>query len=137
LLALVFSLEETHDVTVLTQGEHPLVTNGDHQVRTRAWPEAGRTESRGRKEVREGGFEPPRPFGHRILRLLLPGTDSPSTCPLVSSGVVPYHPASLRREQDVSKRSLPGTSSRVSIHPPVGTGAIWNKASPLVSRAAS
>jgi hypothetical protein len=53
--------------------------------------------------VREGGFEPPRPFGHRILRLLRPGTDPGSTCRPVSSGVVLCHPVSFRREQAVSE----------------------------------
>jgi hypothetical protein len=53
--------------------------------------------------VREGRVELPRPFGHRILRLLQSGTDPGSTCRPVSSGVVPYHPVSFRREQAVSE----------------------------------
>ena len=39
--------------------------------------------------VREGGVEPPRPFGHRILRLLQPGTD---LGPYVSSRLVSCRP---------------------------------------------
>jgi hypothetical protein len=53
--------------------------------------------------VREGRVELPRPFGHRILRLLRPGTDPGATCHRVSSGAVLCHPVSFRREQDVSK----------------------------------
>jgi hypothetical protein len=53
--------------------------------------------------VRERGVEPLCPFGHRILRLLRPGTDPGSTCRPVSSGVVLCHPVSFRREQAVSE----------------------------------
>ena len=53
--------------------------------------------------MREGRVELPRPFGHRILRLLQPGTDPGSTCRPVSSGVVLCHPVPFRREQDVSE----------------------------------
>jgi hypothetical protein len=53
--------------------------------------------------VREEGFEPSRPFGHRILRLVRPGTDLGATCRPVSSGVTLCHPVSFRREQDVSE----------------------------------
>jgi len=56
--------------------------------------------------VREGRVELPRPFGHRILRLLHPGTDPACSCRPVSSDVVLSHPVSFRREQDVSKNSL-------------------------------
>jgi len=55
------------------------------------------------QKVREGRVELPRPFGHRILRLLRLGTDTGSTCRLVSSGVVLCHPVSFRREQAVSE----------------------------------
>ena len=53
--------------------------------------------------MREGRVELPRPFGHRILRLLQPGTDPGSTYRPVSSGVVLCHPVPFRREQDVSE----------------------------------
>jgi hypothetical protein len=53
--------------------------------------------------VREGRVELPRPFGHRILRLVRPGTDLGATCRPVSSGVTLCHPVSFRREQDVSE----------------------------------
>ena len=53
--------------------------------------------------MREEGFEPSRPFGHRILRLVRPGTDLGATCRPVSSGVTLCHPVSFRREQDVSE----------------------------------
>jgi hypothetical protein len=66
---------------------------------TEDWSKISRSEG-----VREGGFEPPRPFGHRILRLLQPGTDSGPTSHAVSSGVVLCHSVSFRREQGVSKR---------------------------------
>ena len=67
-----------------------------------------RCEGRGRKirrsgEVREGRVELPRPFGHRILRLLRPGTDLLPTCRPVSSGVVLCLPVSARCEQTVSE----------------------------------
>jgi len=57
--------------------------------------------------VREGRVELPRPFGHRILRLLRPGTDPGSACRPVSSGVVLCQPVSSRREQDVSNSRSP------------------------------
>jgi len=60
------------------------------------------TKIRRSEGVREGRFELPRPFGHRILRLLQPGTDSASTCRRVSSGVVPFRWVSSCREQAVS-----------------------------------
>jgi hypothetical protein len=51
---------------------------------------------RGSQGVREGRVELPRPFGHRILRLLQPSTDPGSTvsscvvwCRPVLAGVVP------------------------------------------------
>ena len=53
--------------------------------------------------MREGRVELPRPFGHRILRLVRSGTDPASTCRPVSSGVVLCHPVSFRREQAVSE----------------------------------
>jgi len=53
--------------------------------------------------VREGRLELPRPFGHRILRLLLPRTRLGSTGHSVLWGVVLFPPASFRREQVVSK----------------------------------
>jgi len=59
--------------------------------------------------VREEGVEPSRPFGHRILRLLRPGTDPAATCRPVSSDVVLCHPVSFRREQTVSKGESPAT----------------------------
>jgi hypothetical protein len=55
------------------------------------------------EEVREGGVEPPCPFGHRILRLLPLGSDPGSTSRPVSRGVVLCHLVLFRREQDVSK----------------------------------
>ena len=66
-------------------------------------PGVSRAKIRRSDVVREGRVELPRPFGHRILRLLRPGTDPGSTCRPVSSGVVLCHPVSFRREQDVSK----------------------------------
>jgi hypothetical protein len=62
--------------------------------------------------VREGRVELPRPFGHRILRLVQPGTDPDSTCRPVSSDVVLCHPVSSRREQAVS-RSRAGRDLRL------------------------
>jgi hypothetical protein len=50
-------------------------------------------------EVREGRVELPRPFGHRILRLVRPGTDLGATCRPVSSGVTLCHPVSFRRSK--------------------------------------
>jgi hypothetical protein len=64
-----------------------------------------RAKIRRSEGVREGRVELPRPFGHRILRLLQPGTDPGSTCRLVSSGAVLCHPVSFRREQSVSRRA--------------------------------
>jgi hypothetical protein len=58
--------------------------------------------------VREGGVEPPRPFGHRILRLLPPGMDPGATCHPVSSDVVPYPSVSSCCEQTVSNASADG-----------------------------
>ena len=77
------------------------------------------TEQRIRKSevVREGRVELPRPFGHRILRLLQPGMDLGSTCRPVSSGVVLCHPVSFRREQDVSKRGATGSAPTVHARP--------------------
>jgi hypothetical protein len=65
----------------------PLSRNEDPQVRA----------------VREGRVELPRPFGHRILRMVRPGTDPGATCRPVSSRAVLCHPVSFRREQAVSK----------------------------------
>lgn len=61
-----------------------------------------------------------RHFGHRILRLLPPGTDPGSTCRPVSSGVVLCQPASFRREQGVSREAgrfgrSPSTPCRSSV----------------------
>ena len=53
--------------------------------------------------MREGRVELPRPFGHRILRLLRPGTDLGSTCRPVPSGVVLCPSVSARCEQDVGR----------------------------------
>jgi hypothetical protein len=62
--------------------------------------------------AREGRVELPRPFGHRILRLLQPGTDPGTTCRPVSSGATQCHPVSFRREQGVS-----GTVACIHVHP--------------------
>jgi hypothetical protein len=58
---------------------------------------------RGSQGVREGRVELPRPFGHRILRLLLPSTDPGAPFHPVSAGVAPCRRMSFRREQAVSK----------------------------------
>jgi hypothetical protein len=50
-----------------------------------------------------GESRTPRPFGHRILRLVRSGTDPASTCRPVSSGVNLCHPMSFRHEQVVSE----------------------------------
>jgi hypothetical protein len=42
-------------------------------------------------------------IGHRILRLLRPGTDLGSTCRPVPSGVVLCRSMTFRREQSVSR----------------------------------
>jgi len=58
-------------------------------------PESAEEKIRRSEGVREGRVELPRPFGHRILRLLRPGTDPGSTCRPVSSGVFLCHPVSF------------------------------------------
>ena len=78
-----------------------------------AWRTAGqvqREDDRSRSRfasaglsVREGGFEPPRPCGHRILRLLLPSTERVCPSRRVPSGGVRCPSMSSWREQDVSK----------------------------------
>ena len=67
--------------------------------------------------MREGRVELPRPFGHRILRLLQPSTDLGSTCRPVPSGVVLCHPVSSRREQSVSRSCV-----YVDQNPRIGRG---------------
>jgi len=76
-------------------------------ARTRRFRSQGRGFYRLAKELGfmskgEDKVELPRPFGHRILRLLQPGTDPGSTCRRVSSGVVLCRPVSFRREQAMS-----------------------------------
>ena len=53
--------------------------------------------------VREGRVELPRPFGHRILRLVQLGTDLSPTSRPVSPGVVLCRSVSSRRDHAVSK----------------------------------
>jgi hypothetical protein len=54
--------------------------------------ESPRAKIRRSEGVREGRVELPRPFGHRILRLVPPGTDPGPTCRPMSSDVVLSHP---------------------------------------------
>ena len=67
--------------------------------------------------VREGGVEPPCPFGHRILRLVRLGTELASASHLVSSGVIPCRSVPFRREQVVSKELAMGAACGSSSYP--------------------
>jgi hypothetical protein len=51
----------------------------------------------------ERGESTPTPFGHRILRLLQPGTDSGTKVVLCRLGSSCARPVSFRREQSVSR----------------------------------